>query len=101
MAGQTGIVNTYTHTAVAVGTGSTAVLAANGNAAYRLFINDSDTAVYINLGGTAVANTGIRLNSGGGSYEMSAHSGNLFTGAVTGIQADSGTKLVLVSEANA
>tara|TARA_R110000787_G_scaffold233849_1_gene340702 strand:+ start:188 stop:493 length:306 start_codon:yes stop_codon:yes gene_type:complete len=101
MAGQTGIVNTYTHTAVAVAVTSTTLLAANGNAAYRIFINDSDTAVYINLGTTAVANAGIRLNSGGGSYEMSAHAGNLFTGAVYAIQADSGTKLVLVSEANA
>ena len=62
-----------------------------------LFINDSDEIIYLNLGGAAAANTGIRLNAAGGSYEMGYAQGNLFTGAINGICA-SGNKKLLVTE---
>ena len=62
--------------------GNTAIIAANANRKYLLIVNDSDTIIYINLGGAGVVNQGIRINAGGGSYEMSAGCGNLYTGAI-------------------
>lgn len=88
-----------THTEVSVLTSSTAVLAENGARRYALFINDSDTTMYLNLAGTAVVNKGIRLNANGGSYEMSAGQGNLTTQAIKAICA-SNAKNLLVLEGN-
>ena len=70
---------------VTVLTTSTAVLSANATRRYALIVNDSDTVIYLSLGGTAVANTGIRLNANGGSYEMSPGLGNVYQGAITAI----------------
>ncbi len=92
-----GTYGTPTHTAPSAGTALGTILASNANRLYALFINDSDTTVYLNLGGTAAANTGIRLNALGGAYEMSKKAGNLYTGVVTGISsADS--KVICVTE---
>ena len=66
------------HTAPSVPTTSTAVLAANQARTYALIVNDGAVDIYLNLGGTAVANTGIRVNAAGGSYEMNED--NLFRG---------------------
>ena len=65
---------------MAAGPASTTALAANSSRKYALFVNDSSNVMYLNLGGTAAANTGIRINADGGSYEMMP--GNLFYGAV-------------------
>jgi len=89
---------TSTHTAVTVTTASGAALAANTSRKYALFINDSDTVIYLKLGAAAVANQGIRLNAAGGSYEMTAPMGNLFTGAVNAIHGGTGNKTLLVTE---
>lgn len=89
---------TPTHTAVNVTTGSGEVLAANANRLYALLVNDSDTVIYIKLGAAAVANQGIRLNAYGGNYEMSAMLGNLYIGAINGIHAGSGNKVLLLTE---
>jgi len=62
--------------------GNTVVIPADANRRYALFINDSDTVIYLNFGGVSAINQGIRLNANGGSYEMSAQFGNLYTGAV-------------------
>jgi len=86
---------TATHTApvVAAGPASTTALAGNMNRKYALFVNDSSNDIYLNLGGTAVANTGIRLNSGGGSLEMMP--GNLFYGDVTFISTAAADRLLV------
>ena len=89
---------TPAHTAVNVTTTTGAVLASNANRLYALLVNDSDTAIYIKLGAAAVANQGIRLNALGGNYEMSAMLGNLYTGAINGIHAGSGNKVLLMTE---
>lgn len=89
---------TPAHTAVTVGALTTAVLAANADRVYALFVNDADEAIYLKLGAAAAMNTGIRLNANGGSYEMSAAVGNLYGGAVNAICA-SGGKVLLVLEA--
>jgi len=92
---------TATHTAVNATTSSTTMLAANANAISRLFVNDSDTVIYLNFGGTAAVNTGVRLAAAGtvhSVYEMSLKKGNLYRGAVTGIHGGSGNKVLLVTE---
>jgi hypothetical protein len=95
--GKVGIDGSYTtptHTAVSVTTSTGVALAVNTSRKYALFINDSDTAQYLKFGTDAVLNEGIRLNANGGSYEMSAAQGNLYTGAVNVIAATAGTLLV-------
>ncbi len=97
-----GLASGYTlpvHTEVSVLTSSTSVLAANVARRYALFTNDSDTTLYLNLAGTAVANKGIRLNANGGSYEMSAGQGNLTTQAVTAICASNAKNLLVLEGA--
>ncbi len=85
------------HTTASMTTASAAALAANGAREYALIVNDGSVVCYLNLGSTAVANTGIRVNANGGSYEMSRNWGNLYTGAINGITV-SGSATVLVTE---
>ena len=92
-----GAYTTPTHTAPTAGVATGVILAANANRLYALFVNDSDTTVYLGLGTAAVLNTGIRLNALGGNYEMSKKLGNLYLGAVNGISGVAG-KVVLTTE---
>jgi len=89
---------TPAHTAVDVTGVTGVVLAVNADRKYALLVNDSDTVIYIALNSAAVANQGIRLNASGGSYEMSAMLGNLYTGSINGIHAGIGNKVLLVLE---
>lgn len=75
---------------------STIVLAANRKRAYALFINDSSIVQYLSFGPSAVANSGIRLNANGGSYEMEGNT--LWRGVVNGILASAGSGKILVTE---
>lgn len=93
---QTGT-TTLVQTAVSVGAVTTAVLAANADRKYALLVNDSDAVIYIAIGAAAALNAGIRLNAGGGSYEMYAANGNLDTRAINAITASAG-KILLVTE---
>jgi len=90
---------TPTHSVVAAGNGVSAdILAANTSRKAALFINDSDTVIYLGVeGNAAVANDGIRLNANGGSYYISSENGNLTTPKVTGISS-AASKNVLVTE---
>lgn len=89
---------TGSETVVNVGTGSTSALGANSSRKYALLINDSDTDIYLSIGGAAVVNAGIRLNALGGAYEMAAAFHNLDTRAITAIHGDVGNKKLLVLE---
>jgi hypothetical protein len=100
--GEIVVVNSYdtpTHTAVNVN-GNTLVLAANPNRKYAVLVNDADDAtIYISLGVAAAANRGIRLNIGGGNYEMSSAIGNLYTGAIYANHGEGAVnKLLLITE---
>lgn len=88
---------TPAHSAVSVGSSSTAIVSANSERKYLLLINDSDETIYVKLGAAAVANEGIRLAASGGSLELSVANGNLYAGAINGICA-SGGKTLLVTE---
>ncbi len=85
------------HTTASMTATSATVLAANGGRKYALVVNDGAADVYLNLGGTAVANQGIRINANGGSYELGSVIGGLFDGAINGITL-SGSATVLVTE---
>lgn len=89
---------TVTHTTATITTASGVALAANTSRKYALFINDSDTVIYLMVSAAAVANQGIRLNANGGSYEMSHALGNLDTRVVNAIHGGSGNKVLLVAE---
>lgn len=90
-------VESIKHTAVSAGSASTVVLAANSKRKYILLVNDSDATIYLNLGGAAAVNTGIRLNANGGSFEISANLGNLYLGAINCVS-QAGNKTILVTE---
>ena len=83
-----------------VTTATTEVLAANANRTYAVFINDTDAVIYLNFGAAAVANSGVRLNASGGSYEMSKEAGNLSTAVAYGIHAGSGNKVCCGAESS-
>ena len=93
-----GTITTATHTTATVTITTGAALAANTSRIWALFVNDSDTTIYLKLGVVAVANQGIRINANGGSFEMSSQSGNLYTGAVNAIHGGAGNKVLLVTE---
>lgn len=82
------------HSTVNVGTSSTLLAAANPNRTYLLLQNDSANDIYVEFGGTAVVGDGIRLNSGGGSLEISGRNGNLDTRVVNAISTVAGDALV-------
>ena len=89
-------ITTATATEVSIATGSTseAALAANEDRIYAIFVNDSDTAMYLRLGETAVEHEGILLASGG-NYEINLT--NLFRGVVNVICVSSG-KVLMITE---
>ncbi|MEO2177194.1 MAG: hypothetical protein ABGY96_24275 [bacterium] len=91
---------TLTHTAKTTTSSSSVAIAANVNRRYLLIQND-DTVhpAYINIGGTAAANTGIKLVAGG-SFEISRHVGNLSTLVVNCIQGNSGEVLLITEGVN-
>lgn len=70
-------------TSVSVGASSTVVLASNAVRKGAVITNDSDTVIYLGIGSAAVLNSGIRLNSGGGVYEINLM--NLSTQAINAI----------------
>ena len=79
-----------------VATTSTLVAATSNNRGYLLIQNDSDVTIYVALNAAAELNKGIRLNAGGGSYEINFT--NLFTGPIYAIHGGSGIKNVCVQE---
>lgn len=86
----------FVHVEKIITTASQVVVPANANRQYLLLINDSDTVIYLNLNGAAAANSGIRLNANGGSYEMGLNA--LTVGAVTAIHGGAGDKRLIVTE---
>lgn len=90
--------STVTHTEKAVATSTAVAIVATAARKYLLLVNDSDQIIYLGLGAAAVLNKGIRLNAGGGSYEMSFKLGNLFTGAINAIHGGADTKNLMMTE---
>ena len=80
-----GPTNSYTP----VSNSSISVIAANQNRQFANLTNDSAQVIYLALGSTAVLNSGIRLNAGGGSYEINMN--NMYKGQVSAITTPSGS----------
>lgn len=87
---------TPANTGVNVGVASTAILALNADRLYALIVNQSDEDMWLGIGAAAVVNQGIWLKAGGGFYEINWT--NLYTGAINGIHAGAGNKIVTVME---
>ena len=85
-------VSTATGTSVTVGSSSTTVLAANTDRVTAIIVNDSNETIYLKYGNVATMNSGIRINSDGGSVTETS-----YTGIITGI-CSSGGKVVTVTE---
>jgi hypothetical protein len=80
-----------TDDAVEVTTASTQILAANAERHTFTVVNDSDAVIYLKYGGTAVMNSGIRLNANGGS-----HTDDVYIGELTGITAVGNKKVTIM-----
>lgn len=87
-----------TQTSVNVTTSTGEVVASSGNRGYLLIENDSDETMWCSMGKDAVLNEGIRINAGGGSYEMSRGERNIDTREVDCIHNGTGNKVILVTE---
>ena len=73
-----------TNSSIAVTSTSITVLSAGGGGRqYAKITNDSAYVVYLALGSTATANSGIRLSASGGTYEID--STNLYVGTIKAI----------------
>lgn len=83
-------------TGIDVATATTLILPANADRNVAEIVNNSDTVVYLRLGAGATLNSGIRLNAGGGAFNISAI--NLYTGVIEAIHGGSGDKLLTVTE---
>lgn len=81
-----------------VGTTAVEVLSANTGRIYAVFTNDGSDDVYLNLGATTTSavGMGIRLNAGGGSYEINDL--NLYTGEVSAISESAGINLCVTEK---
>ena len=95
IAALTGPITTQTSTGPTIGSTTTLALAANASRIYASFVNDADEDIYLTFGTNAVMNTGIMLEAGRGSYEITR--ANLFKGQVNAI-CTSGGKILCVTE---
>lgn len=88
------VIDALTNTSVSVPSAtSTVVLPLDLGRKYAVFVNDGSNDIYLFLGSPAVAGEGIRLNSGGGAYEINEL--NLYKGIVTAIATSSTSTLTV------
>jgi hypothetical protein len=85
--------------AVICGIASLVVLTANNQRKKALFINDSDTAIYLTKGIPAALNRGIRLNALGGSWEETPDIlGYLWVGPFSAISSAANKNLCVIED---
>jgi len=70
------------------------VLGKNPARVYALLVNDGADDIYLGMGISATANRGVRLNAGGGSYEINLI--NPWQGEIYAVSA--GTPALLIQE---
>lgn len=83
-------------TGIDVATATTLILPLNADRNVLEIVNDSDTIIYLRLGAPAALNSGIRLNPGGGAFNISAL--NHYTGVIEAIHGGTGAKVLTVTE---
>ena len=80
-----------------VSTASTPILNASSGRVYAVFVNDGTVPIYLRLAsGSAVADSGIRLNASGGSYEINP--ANLYVGAISAVTASGSAVLTITAK---
>jgi len=80
--------------AIAVGATSIMVLPANTRRIGAILVNDhASQTIYLKLGKNAAVNEGIRLNSGGATYEIDLS--NPWEGEVHAVASGAGTTLLI------
>jgi len=85
--------------AVAAGVTSAICLPANKARKQAIFINDSDTTLYITKGAAVALNAGIRLNNSGGTYIDTPDSlGYLWVGAWSVISSAANKNLIVIED---
>lgn len=87
---------TPAHTTVTVTSTSGTALAASADRVFACLMNDSNRDMWVNLGATAVANQGIRLNADGGTLELTGPS--VYLGVIYVIHNSTGNKTLLVTQ---
>lgn len=88
---------TLTTTSKLCGTTSTLLMGTSTSRQYAAIVNDGSTNIYLELSqGPAVLYEGIRLNSGGGSYEIVQD--NLYTGPIYCIADTSAASTTVTSQ---
>ena len=87
----------FTHVAFDVGIASAEAIEENNSRVWCLIINDSDTPIYLKWGLPAVVNEGVRLDTQGGSIELSFETGFIDNRAVNAIHGGTGTKRLLIT----
>ncbi len=83
-------------TGLEVATATTLILPLNVDRNVVEIVNDSDTVIYIKLGLGAELNSGIRINPGGGAFNISAL--NHYTGVIEAIHGGTGAKVLTITE---
>ncbi len=93
-----GVLDQVFHSVFLAATNSDPALPANPTRVYALFINDSDTVIYLIIGEMNTgANNGIRLGANGGSYEM-VKGINLSRETVYAVTTTGSSKRLLITE---
>lgn len=85
----------FVNTGADVGTASAKVLDENRDRRYAIFMNDSDTTIYLAFGGDAAPNSGVRVPVDG-FFEITWN--NLITAAVYAVHGGGGTKRLTIVE---
>lgn len=79
--------------ALTIGATQERVLGGNPFRTYALLVNDGPVDLYLGMGVPAVVNRGIRLNNGGGNYEINLT--NPWQGEIYAVTAATSTRLLI------
>lgn len=92
-------VSSVTESTGGVTTSSSSILSSNSSRKGGYIQNETDTDIWVSLGGTATtAAPSSRVRAYGGTLSLIIDGKNVYTGAVTAIHGGSGTKNVTVVE---
>ena len=92
--------DTTIHSTPTCTSSTTTALAANLGRKAALFVNDGAATIWINIGNSAVANTGIHLAANGGSYYIAWDEANYDTDVINCIVASTSVVLLVTEWSN-
>jgi len=83
----------FTNSNKSIGVSSTRVVATSTDRVAFTAVNDSANDIYLCLADVCAANTGILLNSRGGTYDMDAS--NIYTGSISAVAGGASSNLAI------